>query len=326
MKTEAEEQSETLLNENKTLSEKITNLENELNKLRVNNGSINKDDSKNDLESDLKSLKDDAENRVVFRKGIDDRQVGSKRNANCFTDLNNSLNKYEQTNGHQTKIDSIVSPTSSKLFRQQSADSVFSSIRQQDKLKSLRGSTHLLKSVSSLDQSKLNKISVKTLVETIESKANHQTGSQANSQNLVLSKSPSFNSINPNEKTPTKSSFNAQYFNPNGISTESTNKYQSIEHQTETNGKLTPKANETNSLRRLESIDDKFVTNDDKSSTTKLNDKLNKLDKLDKLELIKTRLNSKKNLHTLNNKELNNHLIEDKNDLSKLIKEGGSKR
>ena len=206
LKTEAEEQSDLLLNENKTLSEKIASLENELSKLKVNkfmiqdlnhrgepksdlNSDLNyemtndfrdevKSDSKDNFNSalgshqfnnqnqnnDFNDLKGDA---VVFRKTIKDeladKRIDLNRNANCFTEMN-GLDK-------------------NKLIRQQSADSVFSSTTH-DK-HNQRGSSQ------SLILSNKNKISVKSLVKTIENAS--KTNCAAN---VPISKSPSFNSIN----------------------------------------------------------------------------------------------------------------------------------
>lgn len=222
LKTEAEEQSETLLNENRTLSEKIMSLERELGELKLgmtNDASTTSDRTEHRAtaggQQTGKAASPTADS-IIFRKKTDHKQAGSKRNANCFTELNHSLgNKTGAPAGGRTHSNEKTA-IGSKLLRQQSADSVFSSMNrpQPDKFASSRNSSsQSLKSISSaLDQQsrsgKKSQISVKTLVETIENAAkttlatkapitNYQQVSSSPSS-LILSKSPSFNSINLN--------------------------------------------------------------------------------------------------------------------------------
>ena len=204
LKTEAEEQSESLLNENRTLSEKIRDLERELGELKLG---IANDTASDRTEQPTSKTASPSTDSIVFRKKTDHKPASSKRNANCFTELNNSLGNKPASPVKSNEKTAL----GSKLLRQQSADSVFSSVNRPDKFASSRNSSsQSLKSISSvLDQQqskggKKSQISVKTLVETIENAAkttltskpaNHQQVSSSPSS-LMLSKSPSFNSIN----------------------------------------------------------------------------------------------------------------------------------
>ena len=231
LRTEAEEQSETLLNENRTLSEKIAKLENELGNLRMSIAAGERTEQ---------AARSPTADSIVFRKTKGDhKQDGSKRNANCFAELNNAI--VDENGQPDSRTNERTTVAGSKLLRQQSADSVFSSASRPpaDKFASSRNSSsQSLKSISSaLDSQpkngKKSQISVKTLVETIEkagkttpsSTSNHQ---QVNSSpaSLILAKSPSFNSINLNStdkatstnKTVAVSPFDNHHFSDRPVS------------------------------------------------------------------------------------------------------------
>lgn len=338
LKTEAEEQSECLLNENKTLSEKISNLEYELDKLKVNglNEAIDKElinremITKDKFDFDLmnKQFKSD------LTKEQNEDEQNSKRNVACFTELNG---------------DKIVK---NKLLRQQSADSVFSSVKKQDKLTNLACSSQSLNKISILGQAKnKSQISVKSLVETIENASKPtilKNNSQQNTSNLILTKSPSFNSINLNEikmsnhtaatksneltsssfenhhssftDKPVSLNFKLQPLLENGRLTKFENKYDDEKSNKLDNDKFKDEE------KLMNKLNDQF--NCDKISD-KLNDKLNKMDKLNKYESIKSKYNKELIKSRFNKKENNcpiTNVGEDKDTLNNLIKDGGSKR
>ena len=338
LKTEAEEQSESLLSENKTLSDKIENLENELSKLKVTNC----------FEADKEMNSDQSDQRIIFRKKSDnDKQLNAKRNANCFIELND---KNDLNDRLDNRLDNKII-TTNKLLRQQSADSVFSSFKKQDKLISLRNnhSSQSLKSISDqirLSNNKKSQISVKSLVETIENAsktisnkviANQQQQLQqqqpAANSNLILTKSPSFNCINLNDKqitaTTPKSSASTTINSPFDNSPERP-------VSLNCNSKLQPLlANGSSSGGKLTKFDNKYDekldrldTDEERLKDDKLMNKLNKLDNLDKYESIKSKYNKELMKSRLNKKE-NSYPIkieDDKNALNNLIKDGGSKR
>ena len=317
LKTEAEEQSVTLLNENRTLSEKIANLESELGSLRMNiaddattsdrtnqnEGQLNQSQTNRHQTNSSQSSPNQPTNKpsttdIIFRKKPDNKQASTKRNANCFTDLNNSLG-----NGPVDSRSNERSAAGNKLLRQQSADSVFSLTgnrqldRRPDKFASSRNSaSQSMKSISAAidPQSKAGKksqISVKTLVETIENASKPTAKTVAHQQvssspsSLILVKSPSFNSINLNsnatDKIGSTKPFDQFADRPVSLNAKlqpllenGTGKLNKFDHKYDEKLNQLPSTNAQNEEKLMNKLNDRTAERNC-DSINKLNDKLN---------------------------------------------------